>query len=249
MAAYKDSLLARIFKARYFAKADPFSATLGSRPSYAWRSIHSAQRLMRQGARVVIGNSHHNNVWQEQWVECKPARGVQKTNLSLGQNEGLVSSDMKVAELLIEGTREWNRLLLERLFPQDEVEQIEKIRPGGTLSDDVYGWEYTKTGLYNVKSGYWVQKNVLEGNMAQVQVSQLSIDSLYQAIWQTKTSSKIQHFLWKCLSNSLPTAENMTHRHIAKDASCPRCDSGPELENHLLFQCPYARFIWTLSPI
>lgn len=249
MATHKDSLLARIFKSRYFAKSDPFSAPLGSRPSYAWRSIHAAQGLMKQGARVVIGNRLQTNVWQKQWIQSKPARGVQKLRVGAGQSRTLPSTDMKVGELMVNGTREWNRPLLHELFPLDEVEQIEKIRPGGRNSEDTYGWEYTKTGLYSVKSGYWVQKNVIEENLSQVQVSQPSFDSLYQAIWKTKTSPKVQHFLWKCLSNSLPSAENMRHRYIAKDARCLRYDCSVESINHMLFQCPYARLVWVLSPI
>lgn len=53
------SLMARIFKSRYFKNSDPLNATLGSRPSYAWRSIHAAQKLIQQGARVVIGNGSY----------------------------------------------------------------------------------------------------------------------------------------------------------------------------------------------
>lgn len=50
------SLLARVFKSRYYAKSNPLTANVGSRPSYAWRSIHSVQGLMKQGTRVLIGN-------------------------------------------------------------------------------------------------------------------------------------------------------------------------------------------------
>lgn len=52
----KDSLLARVLKSRYYVKSNPLNASFGSRPSYAWRSIHSAQGLMKQCARVLIGN-------------------------------------------------------------------------------------------------------------------------------------------------------------------------------------------------
>lgn len=249
MATCPESLLARIYRSRYYANSDPFTASLGSRPSYAWRSIHAAQRLMKQGARVIIGNGQQTNVWREQWVQRKPARGIQQTKPSLGSSGRTLSIDMTVAELMINGTTEWNKDLLQEVFPAEEVRLIENIKPGGKESADNYCWKYTKTGLYSVKSEYWVQKNVIEGSMSQVQVSQPSLDSLYKAIWQTKTSPKIQHFLWKCLSDALPTAENLAYRHIAKDARCPRCEDAAESTNHLLFQCPYARLVWALSPI
>lgn len=91
---------------------------------------------------------------------------------------------------------------------------------------------------YNLKCIYWVQQNVIQGDQSEVLVNQPSLDCLYQAIWQVKTSPKIQHFLWKCLSNILPVAETMKKRHIAKEDECHRCSTGSESINHMLFQCP-----------
>jgi hypothetical protein len=51
-----DSLFGRIYKSRYFSKSDPLQGHLGSKPSFAWKSIHAAQDLLRNGIRVVIGN-------------------------------------------------------------------------------------------------------------------------------------------------------------------------------------------------
>lgn len=63
MLTHKESLMTKIFKSRYFRNSDPLSAPLGSRPSYAWRSIHAEQSLVRQGARVIIGNGADTKVW------------------------------------------------------------------------------------------------------------------------------------------------------------------------------------------
>lgn len=51
-----ETLVAKVFKARYFKKTTILNVNLGSRPSYAWRSLHAALRLIKKGARVVIGN-------------------------------------------------------------------------------------------------------------------------------------------------------------------------------------------------
>lgn len=45
MLSHRDSLLTRVFKNWYFAKSEPLSVSLDSRSSYAWRSIHAAQKL------------------------------------------------------------------------------------------------------------------------------------------------------------------------------------------------------------
>ena len=47
-----NSLFYRVFQAKYF----PISATLGTKPSYAWRSLFAAQQIVRKGSRWRIGN-------------------------------------------------------------------------------------------------------------------------------------------------------------------------------------------------
>lgn len=238
MMTHRDSLMARVFKSRYFAKSDPLSASLGSRPSYAWRSIHAAQSLIKQGARVTIGNGKETNLWQEQWLSRKPARHAVCMRREVNASVRGISSDMKVCELMIQGTREWDIQRIQELFPEEESRLIQKVRVMSSESEDNYCWDYTKTGHYTVKSGYWVQQNVIQGDQSEVLVNQPSLDCLYQAIWQVKTSPKIQHFLWKCLSNILPVAETMKKRHIDKEDECHRCSTGSESINHMLFQCP-----------
>lgn len=76
MLSNKDSLMTRVFKSRYFRESDPLNAPLGSRPSYAWRSIHAAQKLVQQGARVIIGNGKDSLVWRDRWVGKQPARMI-----------------------------------------------------------------------------------------------------------------------------------------------------------------------------
>lgn len=97
--------------------------------------------------------------------------------------------------------------VLTRIFPEDEVQRIMEIRTCGRNSKDIYIWDYNKTGAYTVKSGYWVQMNVL--NRTLVEEDQPSLDDIYQLAWRTNTSPKIHHFLWRCISNSIPIAGNM----------------------------------------
>ncbi|CAA7041651.1 unnamed protein product [Microthlaspi erraticum] len=54
---------------------------------------------------------------------------------------------------------------------------------------------------------------------------------------RSDASPKVQHFLWKCISNSLPVAGNLLSRHIAKEGSCVRCPNnkvgGSKMGYHL----------------
>ena len=174
---------------------------------------------------------------------------VQAMRLQPGQEHDMISDEMKVSELMEANGRDWRPEMLERLFTEETMEKILKIRPAGPNSTDTYSWEFTKTGHYTVKSGYWVQTSLLSVHHDNQEVLQPSLDGIYQQVWSLETSPKIKHFLWRCLNNALPVAENMTYRHIAKDKYCSRCGGEAESINHLLFQCPYARLVWAVAQI
>lgn len=232
------------FKSRYYKNSDPLNATLGTRPSYAWTSIHAAQRLVQQGARVMIGSGSETKVWKDRWIGSKPSLPALAMKLDGVGDRSQNSEELKVSELLCHNGREWNVEALERLFLPETIEQIKRIHTAGRNGVDTYSWEYTKSGHYTVKSAYWVQVNVLGVQGKSPEMIQPSLDGIYQRVWQLETSPKVRHFLWRCLSNALPIADNMVHRHIAKDRRCNRCGAEAETVNHLLFQCPFARLVW-----
>lgn len=58
-----DSLLGRIFQARYFPNGEFTEATLGPRPSATWRGILQARPYVLKGLRVRIGNGFHTTIW------------------------------------------------------------------------------------------------------------------------------------------------------------------------------------------
>ncbi|KAG2249330.1 hypothetical protein Bca52824_088958 [Brassica carinata] len=210
-------------------------AGLGSGPFYAWRSIHAAQKLIQQGARVLIGSGEDTKVFQDSWIGQQPARRAQVVRWNRRDSRQYLCHNLRVREMLINQGREWNMELLTRIFPDDEARNISKIRTCGNGSKDIYIWDYNKKGYYTVKSGYWVQVNVLDR---------------YAALaWSTETSPKVHHFLWRCISNLLPVAGNLARKHIAKEAGCLRCGCDTENVNHVLFQCPFALLVWALSPI
>lgn len=117
----KESLLGRIYKSRYFSNSDPLMAPLGSRPSFAWKSIHAAQELIKQGLRAVVGNGATTELWQHQWLSAKPARGVQAVNRNPHQLCRSVASLRYVKDLLVANGREWNMDLIHTVFPEGVV--------------------------------------------------------------------------------------------------------------------------------
>lgn len=49
------SLVEKVYRARYYAEGSFLTASLGSNPSYIWRSIMEAQVLLKQGQYVELG--------------------------------------------------------------------------------------------------------------------------------------------------------------------------------------------------
>ena len=54
---------------------------------------------------------------------------------------------------------------------------------------------------------------------------------------------KIKHFLWKSVSNSLPTKSNLVNRKILQDLTCHLCSSAPENVVHALWGCEKIKHI------
>ena len=52
----QNLLVGRIFKAIYYPNACFAKAKLGSNPSYAWRSILAAQKILIKGSCIQVGN-------------------------------------------------------------------------------------------------------------------------------------------------------------------------------------------------
>ncbi|XP_060969913.1 uncharacterized protein LOC133037107 [Cannabis sativa] len=84
---HQDSLVGRIYKARYFPNCSFLEAELGGNPSFIWRSVFESQSLLRDGARRRIGpgssteavngnwnSSMEDDVWKMLWKIKAPPK-------------------------------------------------------------------------------------------------------------------------------------------------------------------------------
>ena len=58
----------RVLKARYFPEIDFLRVELGSCPSFAWRSIMAAHKIVRQGCRWQVGDGASIGIWFDKWL-------------------------------------------------------------------------------------------------------------------------------------------------------------------------------------
>ncbi|GAA0151856.1 hypothetical protein LIER_10483 [Lithospermum erythrorhizon] len=67
------------------------------------------------------------------------------------------------------------------------------------------------------------------------------INSTLKDVWKLKLSDKVKYFLWRGLTNFLPTSDNLVRRQIQIDTACKFCGHCKELVVHLFNTCKMAR--------
>ena len=234
------SLLSRLLRGKYFETTNILNAGTGRKPSFIWRSILEGRDLLKQGIRILIGDGNQTNIWTDPWLPTHPSRPPQK-------RDDAITNLTRVQQLIQDGTNMWNKEIIEDTFVEEDARLIQRLRLRSRPSPDLLGWNYTKHGEYTVKSGYWLCTHLPD----QVQdfVPPPGLIEFKKAIWKLNTAPKLRHFLWRIITHSLATDENLERRHITSDSQCKRCCAAAETLDHLFFGCHYAQAIWRGSPV
>ena len=65
---YPDSLLSRVFKAKYFPNTHILQASPKGNSSFTWKSICNAMDLVKSGVYWRVGNGTSINLWSDSWI-------------------------------------------------------------------------------------------------------------------------------------------------------------------------------------
>ncbi|CAA7045965.1 unnamed protein product [Microthlaspi erraticum] len=237
---FPDSLLARVLRGKYFPYSTPLRAGHTDSPSYGWRSILAARPLLTMGILQKVHSGLNTRAWEDPWIPTIPARHA-------NPRIPVVHPRMTVSDFINREIKAWNVEMLEEYMEPEDIPLIRSIAINKTFHMDSFSWGYTKSGLYTVKSGYWVAKNLL--NPAEETCSEPSIRPLQVQAWKSKAPYKIKHLLWQIISGYLAVTKNLNHRGMRCDNHCPRCGAPEETINHAIFECPPALQTWALAPI
>lgn len=180
-----DSLVARLLRGRYFPSSNILEAGAGYKPSFIWTSLMEGRVLLKKGLRYLIGDGKSINIWRDPWIPTHLTTPPQLL-------DGVETELQTVDELLIAGSQRWNRALLESLFIEADVQEILKIKVSSLHTPDLLGWHYTKSGIYSVKSGYWLQTHLSENGIVEPPPG---MRAFKEAIWKLKIAPKLRHFL------------------------------------------------------
>ena len=104
-----NSLVAWIYKARYYPHRDVLKAKLGSNPSYTWRSNRNGLEVIRRGTCWRVRNGNLIHIWEDKWM---PTPTIYKV-ISLPR---LFYGFPMVSNLIDKDTRRWKADLVRAFF-------------------------------------------------------------------------------------------------------------------------------------
>ncbi|XP_019175759.1 PREDICTED: uncharacterized protein LOC109171082 [Ipomoea nil] len=223
-----ESLVARVFKARYYPTSSFYEATIGGNPSYVWRSILAGQALLKSGCRRRIGNGRATRVLNHPWLPDATDPYVASTHPELGQ-------ELLVSDLIDSTTGGWNNGLLVELFAPRDIMLIKQLSVCLDYDDDWF-WDRDLRGCYSVKDGY--------RRMGEVNGPFMPV---WSNLWSLQVPPRWRIFMWRALSNILPTLDNLLNKRVEIVNICPACGMDEENIMHVLCTCPFASQVWNIS--
>lgn len=225
-----DSLVARIFKARYYPSCSFLSASIGNNPSYVWRSILAAKDIVQMGVRWSVGDGANIEVLHSPWLPDVDDPTVISTH------PGLVGT--KVQQLMQPEIKQWDVELIRDLFQERDAQLILGIPLSPSQVEDHLMWVHEISGLYSVKSAYkLIQKQ-------QGRWESASISAVCKHLWKLKLPPKVKNLVWRAISKCLPTMDHLRMKRIDVNPLCQHCGIEEESTFHALVTCLELRQVW-----
>ncbi|KAA3460445.1 reverse transcriptase [Gossypium australe] len=136
------SLVARVFKAKYFPETSFLQSSLRNSGSYVWRSIWATKGSLEKGLIWKVGTGAHISISQDIWIPDYASGRL----LSSFNN---LQCD-KVAGLICNNVREWNNELIVNTFPRDVAELILRVPLSSVPHEDFLAWSGESSGVFSV---------------------------------------------------------------------------------------------------
>lgn len=238
---FPNSLLARVLKGRYYRHSNPLITGKAHNASLGWNSLMSAKHVLQEGLRQTIGTGADTKVWEDLWILTETAQPA------LPRNE-VQDPALRVHHLIDFERKTWNEDLLNEFIPTEDIPRILSLKISRTERKDSYTWDFTKSGAYTVRSGYYIAIEQRK-RLQEQEVGEPSTTTLKKRIWTLKALRKIKHFLWSALSGYVASASKLKAHHCGTDATCQRCGADDETINHILFECPPTAQCWAVASI
>ena len=207
-----------------------------------WRSILSAQSIVRQGVRWRVGNGKNIRIWGEKWLPRMSSFEVISPRIFLHQ-------DTRVSELINTERKSWNEEVIRQLFLPVDADTILGIPLSNQLPEDRLIWAESNNGCFTVRSAYRVAMTLHRTAQNASASSDSSQRSFWRKVWRLPILHKVRHFAWRACRNILPTKETLFHRKVIMDSLCDECGEATESTGHLFWSCTKAQLVWSCSKL
>lgn len=176
------SLIAWIYRAKYFPHGDVLNSKLGCCPSYAWHSIFRALEVMRKGTRWRVGNGRLIHIWEDKWLPTP-------TTYKVIAPHRLFDDFLMVLALIDHKSRMWKVELIRAMFLPFEANTILNMPLSYNLLEDKLIWTGNRKGDFTVKSAYYIALSLVEAEEKSESSSSYPRNPLWKKIWHLKDSS------------------------------------------------------------
>ncbi|XP_060965462.1 uncharacterized protein LOC115720437 [Cannabis sativa] len=139
-----DSLVSRLYEAKYYATGNQFSAVLGDNPSFIWCSILEAKDLIHACAQRTIADGENVSILNDPWLPHN------SNNYVVSRHPALVNKS--VSCLFQVGTRAWDEDVVRDLFVARDQDLILSIQLSDSAANDGWSWRLETCGNCSLKT-------------------------------------------------------------------------------------------------
>ena len=142
-----DSLVACIYKARYFPSHSYLMAQIWHNPSYVCHNILNVRFIVRGGARWGIGSGASISILNEPWLsngESIP-RDIQGAHFV---------QNFTINNLMNLYDKRWNEQVVRQVFSTDIADKILHTPLISQVDEDKIIWKAERNGRYSMHSAY-----------------------------------------------------------------------------------------------
>lgn len=222
-----------VLKNKYLG-GDSFFNSSAKGGSQFWKGLHSCKDWVNNLVVKVVGNGQKTHFWEDVWLGDVSLRTLFPSLYRVSNQQ-----HSSVKEIL--GVSYGSLSFRRNLNHQDDafLRQLKEMMKGVELNDspDSVVWPHEKNKTFSAKSMYRLMKfgGVVDRDMKE--------------IWGCKVPLKVKHFLFLAGRDRIPCADLLVKRNWkgggGGDKFCKLC-LDIESTNHVLFNCPLAKFVWVL---
>jgi hypothetical protein len=226
----EEGLWQQILKRKYLKNKTLSQVEKKKGDSHFWSGLMQVKKLVLERGRFKIQNGTQTRFREDLWIGREPLMTkypslyniVRKKNASVAQVLSTTPLNISFRRALMGDN--WTKWL-------DLVGSILGVR----LGEQTNSFIWTKSKSFSVKARY----NDLEvGNSSRLNL----------VTWKAKIPLKIKIFLWYLWKGVILTKDNLAKRQWKGCTRCCFC-SEHETIQHLFFNCPMARLMWSVISV